>query len=383
MRCLVVVLLSFSFGLIANGQDAASIIQKVVERNKALQSYRVEGTVEISRSAGPATATTGGKFLIEADGAPPKLHLEYQTPDASLVFITNGSTIWTYAPREKVYTKVDGAQTAGQGDDQDDDADRNDNLALTAYSLAVQRYSNLDKFASQPQLAGEDWVKTSEGKSRCWVIRAAVSGHIESFWVDQQRYLVLRSEANFEQSGTRVRMKFSIKRFETEPPSPDEFTFIPGKHAKLVDELNIPGSKASLIGKPAIDFALKSLDGESVRLSELRGKIVILDFWATWCGPCRSELPTVNKLAERFKDKDVVFLGINDEGAGTVKSFNKKYNYTLTTLEDKEDKVYRAYRANAIPSVFVIGKDGTVRRHFVGAREESEFIAALHQAGVP
>ena len=77
-----------------------------------------------------------------------------------------------------------------------------------------------------------------------------------------------------------------------------------------------------------------------------------------------------------------MFLGINDEGAGTVKSFNKKNNYTLTTLEDKSGKVHRAYRASAIPSVFVIGKDGLIVKHFVGSREEDEFMTALQAAGL-
>jgi peroxiredoxin/outer membrane lipoprotein-sorting protein len=325
--------------------------------------------------------STGSKFLIDAAGKPAKLHIEYQNPDLSIVYITDGTTIWTYLPHEKAYTKVEASaiEEAGNGDE---DSGENDNIAINVYSMAVLRYANLDRLPVQPELAGEEVVKTADGKVRCWIIATHESGRAEKIWVDQQRYLVLRSETSFGQDGMATQMKISIKRFDVEAPDATAFAFVPDKRAKLVDELNIPGANPTLVGKPAVDFALKNLDGEPVRLSDFRGKIVVLDFWATWCPPCRHELPTVNKLAEQFKDKGVVFLGINDEGAGTVKSFNKKNNYNFVTLEDKDGKVHRAYRARSIPSVFVIRNDGVVVKHLVGDREENELIAALQAAGL-
>jgi peroxiredoxin len=161
----------------------------------------------------------------------------------------------------------------------------------------------------------------------------------------------------------------------------DEFTFNPPANARPVDELNLPGRPA-FIGRPATEFTLKNVDGEPVSLSAFRGKIVVLDFWATWCPPCRRELPTIDKLASELRDKDVIFLGINDEGAATVKSFNKKHEYTFTTLEDTHGKVHHAYDARAIPSVFVIGRDGIIKKHFVGSREEPELLAAIQAAGL-
>ena len=374
----------FTFVLLgssANCQDAASIIAKIASRNKALDGYHVEGTVDIYGTGRPGGTSTAGKFLIEAAGKSTKLHIEYQTPGFSIVFITDGSTIWTYLPHEKAYTKVQASAVADPGNE-DEEAGQNDNIAMSVYSAAVRRYANLDQMPVNPERTGEESIKTADGKIPCWIMKTDVSGRTEKIWVDQLRYLVLRSETSFQQGGMATRMKVSIKRFDVEPPDATAFTFVPGKNARLVDELNIPGARPTFVGKPAVDFALKTVDGEPVRLSDFRGKIVVLDFWATWCLPCRRELPTVNKLAQELKGKDVVFLGINDEGAGTIKSFNQKNNYSFVTLEDKADNVHRAYQANAIPSVFVIGRNGIIVRHLVGSREESEFTAALQAAGL-
>jgi thiol-disulfide isomerase/thioredoxin/outer membrane lipoprotein-sorting protein len=314
-------------------------LTKIAERNRALEGYRVEGGVELYRpAAAQGSISTATKFLIEAADRTTKLHIEYQNSSFSIVLITDGSTIWTYLPHDKAYTKVQASAIAEMGDE-GDDGTQGDNIAMSVYVMAVRRYASLDKVPSQPELAGEEVIKTGEGKVRCWVIETHVAGRSEKLWVDQQRYLVLRAESTLEQEGRATHMKIFIKRFDTEPPPPAAFAFIPDKRAKLVDELNIPGSSPTFVGKPAADFALKNLDGEPVRLSEFRGKIVVLNFWATWCPPCREELPTFNKLSEQFKDKDIVFLGINDEGAGLVKSFNKKNKYTFVTLEDKNDKV--------------------------------------------
>jgi peroxiredoxin len=83
-----------------------------------------------------------------------------------------------------------------------------------------------------------------------------------------------------------------------------------------------------------------------------------------------------------LKEKNVVVLGVNDEGASTVRAFFKKTEHGLATLEDTGRKVHRTYHADAIPTVFVIGTDGVIVRHLVGGREKSELMAALREAGL-
>jgi outer membrane lipoprotein-sorting protein len=302
MNRLIPVFICFTLLLAANCQDAASIIKKIAERNRALEGYRVEGGIELYRAAGQGNMSTGTKFLIEAADKTTKLHIEYQNPSFSIVLITDGSTIWTYMPHDKAYTKVQASAIADTGD-QGEDGSQNDNIAMSVYSMAVRRYASLDKNPSRSELAGEEIIKTADGRVRCWILQTNVSGHMEKLWVDQQRYLVLRAESTFDQEGIATHMKISIKRFDVEPPAPTAFTFVPDKHAKLVDELNVPGSNPTFVGKPAADFALKNLDGEPVHLSEFRGKIVVLNFWRLGVRhaamSCRPSISWQNSLKTR------------------------------------------------------------------------------------
>lgn len=371
-RLFVVAVVCLMTANIATCQDLSAILKKVAERTRALNAYVVEGTIAVTNGFEPAPES---KFRIEAADTGKKLHIEYQNARFSITVISTGSTIWTYIPQEKAYTKVEAATTTR---DEGDDADDDDNIAMKIYRVAVQRYASLSGNTSDSTLSAEQQIKTAEGKIRCWVVTVKRSDRPEKLWIDEERFLVLRDQAV---DGANT-ITLSIKRFDTVPPDESAFVFDPAKKVKLVDELDIPGSPPKFTGKPAADFALKNLDGDQVRLSDFRGKIVVLSFWATWCPPCRQELPTINKLAAQLRTDNVVFLGINDEGAGTVKGFNKKHNYTFTTLEDPNDKVYRAYRATSIPAVFVIGKDGMIVKHFVGAREEDELISAIHAAGL-
>jgi peroxiredoxin len=241
---------------------------------------------------------------------------------------------------------------------------------------------HLDEMAKDFRIDGEQDVKTADGKIRCWILLRGVGNETEKDWVDQQRFLVWRTEASMHSQAGSTVAAIALKRFDLDKPDESEFTCAPKPKDQLVDDLPLPDASPNLVGKPAMDFALKSIDGQETHLSDFKGKIVVLDFWATWCPPCRHELPTIDRLASSLKDKDVVFLGINDEGASTVKGFNKKHEHSFTTLEDGRRNVIKAYHANAIPNVYVIDRNGLVVKHFVGSREEPELMAAIKAAGL-
>lgn len=119
----------------------------------------------------------------------------------------------------------------------------------------------------------------------------------------------------------------------------------------------------------APDFSLKNLDGETVKLSDYRGKIVILNFWAVWCKWCKVEMPDFNELNKELeKDDEVVILTVNvEESRETVTKYLKSENISLNVLMDEDGTVAQTYGISGLPNTFIINKDGTVYGYIPGA----------------
>ncbi|MCX6135868.1 MAG: TlpA disulfide reductase family protein [Ignavibacteriales bacterium] len=132
----------------------------------------------------------------------------------------------------------------------------------------------------------------------------------------------------------------------------------------------------------AADFTLKDLEGRVVNLNNLRGKVVLLDFWASWCPPCQAELPLIEKLHKEFKNKGLVVLGVNDEGTKVAQDFNKAHNFTFPTVEDVQHEIFKLYNVEAFPTVFVIDGEGEISTNYVGMQSEEELRLALSKAGI-
>ena len=130
-----------------------------------------------------------------------------------------------------------------------------------------------------------------------------------------------------------------------------------------------PGGEHELVGKPAPEIELATLDGGVFVLSEHRGEnIVMLDFWATWCGPCRSSMPAVASVAEEFSDKGVVLYTVNqNESAAEVQRFLDSLGLDVNVAMDTAFQAARPYLVTGIPMLVIVGKDGIVQAVHVGA----------------
>ncbi len=131
--------------------------------------------------------------------------------------------------------------------------------------------------------------------------------------------------------------------------------------------------KKKMINEPAPKFTLAGLDGKKVSLEELKGKTVIIDFWATWCGPCKVSFPGMQKAVDKFaNDPNVKFLFINtwennvDDKKKNAEDFIKQNKYTFHVLLDNDNKVIESYKVSGIPTKFIIDKDGNIRFKSVG-----------------
>lgn len=136
------------------------------------------------------------------------------------------------------------------------------------------------------------------------------------------------------------------------------------------------------VGYSAPDFSLPVMGEERrVNLSDYRGKVVLLNFWATWCVPCRKEMPSMEELYSLFKEREFEILAVNLEkfAAEKVSLFVSNYGLTFPILIDKDQGTALTYQVRAVPTTYVIGKDGVIRERIVGGRNwtEQEFVERL------
>ncbi|MDO8716055.1 MAG: redoxin family protein [Dehalococcoidales bacterium] len=129
------------------------------------------------------------------------------------------------------------------------------------------------------------------------------------------------------------------------------------------------------VGNRAIDFQLQSLDGKTVKLSDFRGKPVLLNFWATWCGPCRSEMPYLQQISDNSTATGLVMLAVDaGENATVVQKFMTELNLTIPVLLDTDKTVSKSYSITAIPSTFLIDKNGVIQKKILGAFPDKQAI---------
>lgn len=123
----------------------------------------------------------------------------------------------------------------------------------------------------------------------------------------------------------------------------------------------------------APDFTLPSIGGPNLRLQEQRGRVVLVNFWATWCGPCRVEMPHLNRLYDKYRDAGFVLLAVNiDEDPKNAANLASKLGMRFPVLLDTDKKVSRLYDLSAMPSTMLIDRDGRVRYTHRGYRDGYE-----------
>lgn len=377
--------------------DAKELLKKVNEAHKNLKSFHLEGQTVLEMKGDGVFMRFELPFVI-AYGAAGQKRLQVKNPfDGNKTIVSDGKTEWVYLPTEKQFTKkpFDKASLPEAG--------TSPLHQFKGDSMFADMISDdLTDGMVSAKIVREEVVELSGQRINCYVVEAIYSDKSEgaapekglvlpmTFWVDKDRQVVLQHKfdgggvfaqmfkafadnANFTMSTTLSVAKFN----ETLPDSlfaftpPADATEVEKFDSKLAESEEEEAETESLVGTDAVSFLLADLNGKQFNMDKLRGKIVVIEFWASWCGPCRETMPHVEKLHKEFKDRGVVVLGMNDEEIADAKRFVQKHGYTFPTLIDVESAVSKQYGIQAIPQTFVIDRDGKIAAHFMGTGQEA------------
>ena len=141
--------------------------------------------------------------------------------------------------------------------------------------------------------------------------------------------------------------------------------------ASAQDIVPVAGRHSVKLGEPAPNFQLRDMQGHLVALSDLRGKVVMVNFWATWCGPCRVEMPAMEALYRTFSRKDFEILAVSTDAQGisVTRPFQQENHLTFPILHDADYRVGLTYGARSLPMTFMVDRQGVIRHQIFGARD--------------
>jgi thiol-disulfide isomerase/thioredoxin len=137
-----------------------------------------------------------------------------------------------------------------------------------------------------------------------------------------------------------------------------------------------------LVNSPAPDFQLENLAGDKKKLSELRGRIVLLNFWATWCNPCRQEMPLLQEFQDKYRDRLTVLAVNDDESRVEVSKFVQELDLRLEVLLDPGARTNQTYKVHAYPTTIFIDENGLVRYKHIGVLNQDTLSGYLEKLGV-
>ncbi len=357
--------------------EARALLDKVRDTYAKLDGLDLAGSVSINFEGGGQKKTDHADFT-STFRAPNKFRHDIPNEDT---IISTGDKVYAYLNERNEYLQADApkARTDALPEDiasllLDQDPSLSMTMSKDAADLLINNATDVS-LGDDVDVNGTKYVglKLTAGDEDTLVLIDRNTNLIRQVRHDLMRSYKERGVPNLVTAMATIDYSSS-----TTGNTPAQFAWTPpadAKPMKIATDAGGEGGEAAvaLEGKPAPAFTLKDPDGKSVSMSELKGHVVVLDFWATWCGPCRAGLPIVDKVTASHAKDGVKAYAVNlREDAGKVSAFLKEQNLSITALLDSDGAVANKYSVSGIPQTVIIGKDGVVRKVIVGYGEGEE-----------
>jgi thiol-disulfide isomerase/thioredoxin len=340
--------------------DAMEILHRTAAAYRQLKSYEFHVTVQTVRGSEVTErrfreSGMGGMFRIEEDGAHGELR------------VSDGRTEWTLNREKNEYAKVSLTEGA---------------------ATPMSDFADIDQHVAQATIAREELFTSHGNTARLYVVAVVrdrwpagtfPGAQLVMYHIDEQTFRV-RETVTHSSDAAEISI-YSDEQWN-EPLTAAEFTFVPpaGDQEAKSASSSVPRA-VNLVGTIAPDFTLQTVDGRSLNLASFRGKVVVADFWASWCPPCQAEMPFLEKMQTVFGPRGLVVLGLDvGEDAPTVVQFQKQALSTFPLLIGAEPDVAGKYYVEALPTTYVIDRQGRIVFHETGFGQVRELVSAVQQA---
>jgi len=359
-------------------QDATALLNDVSQRYADAKSYHIEA-VEERTSSSELNRDWQKTFMTAVVSPGGRYRYEGRSFIGDAILLSDGTREWEYLPDQKTYTQ----RTVSTDESDKKRVHPQDEMAALNAKAIVSNLARLGSAVKSATFLADEKISIGTQSVDCYVLHIAddnfktrrpARSHEETVWIDKSRRVIVKKidrEKPLSDDPVNGHLPFSSEDVVTypvarldEPEDATLFAFVAPKDAHLVAELSsllVPGPHFEFIGKPAADLHLKSPDGTVKTLSSLRGQPVFLDFWATWCGPCKGIVPDLIKLHDETASKGLVWVGIdNDENPDAANKFIAQQHIPWMNYHDLDGSLGAAYQRQAIPLGVLIDGEGKI-----------------------
>ncbi len=383
---LIVTSLTLVSGALADSSsDYAKALKKSLSVAESVQSYNIQASMVMENNVmGQADGMKLEATQTARGAMPDRLFVAIESPMFQQQLGTGSNESWFSLPAAGVcYVGKPLKLSRVLHDDGEMELT---NEKLFNFFAGLGDYLFTEEMTPMGETTAEN-LMVGEREISCQVFQFADDSGSSSFWFDSQSGLVLKTRlvTNMVDQGVEMEriLTTQVQNFSLNSKLNDsDFTFEAPEGLRVVDSLERVMNPDSMVGMPAPNVSFTDLDGKVVQLEDYRGKVVFIDFWATWCGPCRMEMPHIEKLFKEFQGNDgIAFFGASNEEKGTVTGFLKKNEYSFPIVLVKAEDARGLFKVTSIPAGFVIDAEGVIRAHMIGTQSEAQLRAAFAKAG--